>query len=238
MNNTEVKLPKILTRTLDQLSVPLFIRAKESTRFIYANLALAKLVGLRSPDSIIGRLDDEIPASLFDNEVCAKLWQEQVKHVVSTQSKISLLEVHPGSVDYPYISKKMPFYNEDNECIGMTGSVRYLEVFSPNDFIKGRMPGSLLLTKPDDFYTEKECEIVFFKLQGMSSKEIGNILYLSPRTVENRLASMYFKAGINHLDDFRQFCEDRSLHRYLPNRLISHKRISFERDHDESFTAW
>lgn len=233
MSNTTLVLPKTLTRTLDQLATPFFIRDKKTTRFVYANMALAKLVGLRSPEAMIDRIDDEIPASLFDNDIAAKLWQEQVRHITATQTKVSLLEVHPKAVDYPYISKKFPFYNDDDECVAMAGTIRYLEVFSPNDFIRGRLPGSLLLSKPDDSFTEKECEVIFFRLQGISCKEIGNILCLSPRTIENRLANMYLKAGVSHLEDFREFCEKRSLHRYLPQRLISSKRIGFEGDYIE-----
>lgn len=229
IDNTLV-ISKSLTRTLDQLPTPFFIREKDTTRFIYANMALAKLVGLRSPDAMINRLDDEIPASLFDNPLSAKLWQDQVKHITATQTKLSLLEVHPEAVDCPYISKKFPFYNDDDVCVAMAGTIKYLEVFSPNDFLRGRLPGSLLLSKPDETFTEKECEIIFFRLQGMSSKEIGSILCLSPRTIENRLANMYVKAGVSHLDDFRAFCEHRSLHRYLPQRLLASKRIGFEGD--------
>ncbi len=233
MNTNSIVLPKILTLNFDQLPTPLFIREKDSSRFIYANMALARLVGLRSPDAIIGRLDDEIPASLFDNPEAAQTWQQQVRHVVSTREKISLLEIHPKAVDCPYISRKVPFYNDQNECVGMVGFIRYLEVFSPNDFIKGKLPGSLLLNKPNDIFTEKESEIIFFKLQGMSSKEISQILFISPKTVENRLANMYIKAGVNNFDDFRHFCENLSFHRYLPQRFLTHKRIGFDFDYDE-----
>jgi DNA-binding CsgD family transcriptional regulator len=222
----------MLRQTFNQLPTPFWIRDKD-TRYVYANMAMAKLVGLKSPDSIIGRLDDEIQAALFQNDVAAKTWQQQVRHVVSTQAKISLLEVHPGSVDYPYITRKFPFYNENNECVGMAVYAKYLEVFTPNDLIKGKLPGSLLLSKPDDFFTEKECEIIFFKIQGMSSKDIANILCLSPRTIENRLANMYIKSGVNHFDDFREFCEKRNLHRYLPQKLLSNKRIGFDGDFSE-----
>ncbi|EIC84188.1 PAS domain-containing protein [Serratia sp. M24T3] len=232
MDTNSIILPKMLTHTLNQLPTPFWIRDK-STRYIYANMAMAKLAGLKSPDSIIGRLDNEIPAALLENDDIAKLWQQQVHHVINTQEKFTLLEVHPESVDYPYITKKTPFYNEDNECVGMAVSARFLEVFSPNDFIRGKLPGSLLLSKPDDFFTEKECEIIFFKLQGMSSKDIGNVLHLSPRTIENRLSIMYIRAGVNHLDDFRDFCEKRNLHRYLPGKLLSSKRIGYEGDFDE-----
>ncbi len=231
MSNNELVLPKMLTRTFDQLPTPFFIRGKD-TRFVYANMAAAKLVGLKSPDSIIGRLDDEIPAALFDNDISAKHWQEQVKHVVSTQKKISLLEVHPGAVDSPYISRKLPFYNENNECVGMVGVIKYLELFSSNDFIRGRLPGSLLLEKPDDFFTEKQCEIIFLKIQGMTSKTMGTMLCRSPRTIENALQNIYSKAGVSHVDDFIEFCQKRSLDRYLPKRFLDPKKFSFKNDRE------
>ncbi|MDR3432430.1 MAG: PAS domain-containing protein [Rouxiella aceris] len=229
MSESELILPKMLTRTLDQLPAPFFIRDK-SLRFIYANMALVKFVGLRSADAIIGRMDDEIPASLFDNPESAKHWQEQVKYVVNTQKRISLLEVHPGAVDSPYLSKKVPFYNENNQCVGMVGSIKYLEIFSANDYIRGRLPGSLLLEKPDELFTEKECEVIFLKLQGMTSKNIGQMLCKSSRTIENTLQRIYSKCGVSHFDDFSYFCEQRNLHRYLPQRFLDPKRFVFEND--------
>jgi len=231
VSNSELVLPKMLTRTFDQLPTPFFIRGKD-TRFVYANMAAAKLVGLKSPDSIIGRLDDEIPAALFDNDISAKHWQEQVKHVISTQKKISLLEVHPGAVDSPYMSKKVPFYNEKNECVGMVGVIKDLELFSSNDFIRGRLPGSLLLEKPDDFFTEKQCEIIFLKIQGMTSKTMGAMLCRSPRTIENALQNIYSKAGVSHIDDFIEFCQKRSLDRYLPKRFLDPQKFSFKNDRE------
>jgi DNA-binding CsgD family transcriptional regulator len=230
MDISNIVLPKMLTRTLDNLPYPFFIREKESTKFIYANFHLAKLVGLKSTDAIIGRIDDEIPASLFDNEVSARLWQNQVRDVSNTQCSISLLEVHPEAIDYPYLTKKFPFYDDNNQCIGMAASGRYLEVYSPNDFVRGKLPGSLLLSKPDDIFTEKECEIIFLKLQGMSAKEISKVFMLSPRTIEHRISNMYAKANVNHSDDFYEFCQKRDLHRYLPQRFLSSKRIGFEGD--------
>jgi len=229
MKLDDIKLPQMLTRSLDQLPDPFFIR-DQNARFIYANMALAKLTGLRSPDRIIGRMDNEISASLFENEEAASLWQEQVHQIVSTRTRLSLLEVHPGAVSCPYVSKKVPFYNEDNQCVGMLGSIKYLEIFSPNDFIKGRLPGSLLLEKPDDHFTEKECEIIFLKLQGMTSKLMGEMMCRSSRTIENTLQRLYNKAGVNHIDDFTAFCQQRNLHRYLPKRFIKPNRIQFEHD--------
>ncbi|MCU5772401.1 helix-turn-helix transcriptional regulator [Erwiniaceae bacterium BAC15a-03b] len=229
--NIEIIVPEMLSRSLDLLPEPYCIRAPD-TRVVYANLAMLKLAGLKSNREIVGRLDYEVPSVLFENENTLKAWRDQDSNIIETRKHLAMLEIHPNAVDCPYICRKVPFYNNNNECVGAFLSVKYLEVFTPNDFVRGRLPGSLLLNKPDDFFTEKECEIIFFRLQGMSSKDIGNLLYLSPRTIENRLANMYHKAGVNHLDDFREFCETRNLHRYLPQRLVSNKRIGFSGDFD------
>ncbi len=225
-----------LTRSLDLLPDPIAIRTPDG-HFLYANLALAKLSGLRSPYEIMGRVDYEIPSLLFEDEDVLDAWRDQDKNIVSSKRTLAMLEVHPGAVDSPLICRKVPFYNNNNECIGTFCTIKYLEVFSANDFVKGRLPGSLLLNRPDDFFTERECEIIFFKLQGMSSKEIAKILYLSPRTIENRMANMYLKAGVNHHDDFTAFCQKKNLHRYLPKRLMSNKRIGFSGDYEEDVTS-
>lgn len=232
MNICNVEIPDMLTRSLDMLPEPYSIQDNEG-RILYANPALAKFCGLKSSHYIMGRLHCEVPSRLYENEESINAWLQQDQKIIKTRKPLSMLEIHPGAVDSPYIVRKVPFYSNDNECIGVFCTGKHLEVFTPNDFIKGKLPGSLLLNKPDDLFTEKESEIIFFKLQGMTSKEIGQILFISPRTVENRLANMYIKAGVNHFDDFRHFCESLNFHRYLPRRLLIHKRIGFDGDYEE-----
>ncbi|WP_053115863.1 PAS and helix-turn-helix domain-containing protein [Winslowiella iniecta] len=234
-SGADIIIPEMLTRSLDLLPDPYCIRTPEG-RFLYANLATAKLAGLKSAQIIMERIDYEIPSLLFEDENNLEAWRYQDRKIIANRKPLAMLEIHPNAVNTPYICRKVPFYDNQNQCIGSFCSIKYLEVFSPNDFVKGKLPGSLLLNKPDDFFTEKECEIIFFRLQGMSSKDIAAILFLSPRTIENRLANMYSKAGVGHLDDFREFCEKRNLHRYLPQRLISHKRIGFNSDIEDDVT--
>ena len=235
MNSSDIVLPDMLTRSLDMLPDPYCIQTHEG-RILYANLGLARLCGLKSAHYMIDRMDHEIPARVYENTDTLNAWHAQDKRIVETRKPLNMLEIHPGAIDSPFMVRKIPFYNNANQCIGVLCSVKYLEMFTPNDFIKGKLPGSLLLNKPDDLFTEKECEIIFFKLQGMSSKEIGKLLFISPRTVENRLANMYIKAGVSHFDDFRHFCESLNFHRYLPRRLLTHKRIGFDGDYEDEGT--
>ncbi|WP_413737737.1 helix-turn-helix transcriptional regulator [Sodalis sp. RH21] len=137
------------------------------------------------------------------------------------------LEIHPHAVDYPFTVNKIPFRNEANKCIGVLVYTKKLEVYTLNDYVKGNMPGSFLLNKPDDFFTERQCEIMFYRLQGLKAKDAAKRLNLSENTICNYMQTLYDKAGVTNLDEFKSFCEQRNYHRYLPKRFISNKPVDF-----------
>lgn len=224
-----IVLPKILTNTLDQLHDPYVIKDLES-RFIYANHSVAKLFGLRSPRHMLDKQENEIQSPLTESPTIVDEWQQQDRRVMQSKKHISMLEIHPKQLEYPYIIRKLPFYNEKDECIGVVMYSRNLECFNLKKYIRINTPSSLLLNKPDDFFTEEECEVVFLKLQRMTSKEIGHILQLSPVAVDERLALLYKKTNVNHSDDFSAFCHQRNYHRYLPASFIQQQKNVFKKD--------
>ena len=224
----EIILPKMLTRTLDQLPEPYIIKDLNS-RFIYANQAVAKLFSLRTPEDMLFKQEYEFNSPLTEKETVIDDWQAQDRKIARERKPLVMLEIHPKAVDYPYMVRKVPFYDDNNQCTGVITCCRNLEVFTLKDFVKGNTPGSLLLSKPDDYFTEKECEIIFLKLQGMTSKEVGSRLHLSSRTVDNRLMRLYDRAGVNHFDDFSEFCERRDYNRYLPKKFILQQKLTFEK---------
>ncbi|MFT8211591.1 MAG: transcriptional regulator [Symbiopectobacterium sp.] len=169
-------LPRMLTNVLDQPPDPYLIKGLDS-RYIYANLGLAKLVGVRSLNDVLHKTEFEFNSRLTEDENVVKEWLYQDSLVGTTRKKLSMLEIHPGAVSYPYIVRKLPFYDDNNQFVGVITYGKTLETFTPSDFINGRCPGSLLLHKPDDFFTERECEIIFLKLQGRTCKNIGDMLF-------------------------------------------------------------
>lgn len=232
----EVKIPNMMRKMLDLHHEPYFIKDLDS-RFVYANLAMAKLVSVKSPDTIIGRLDNEVQSKVFDNESSVIQWQTQDQKVRCSLKPLTHLEIHRGSIEHPFINRKIPLYNDSNECIGVACYMKNLEVFSLNDLLKNRAPGSLLLSKPDNYFTEKECEIIFLKLQGMTSKDVGKVLNLSGKTIDNRLNILYSKAGVSHFDEFFEFCRNRGYDCYLPTKFISSKIINFDKE-PEDIPRW
>mgnify|MGYP002507221790 CR=1 FL=1 len=227
-----IEIPPMVSGSLDLLSEPYCIRIPDGP-FLYANTALANFIGLRSPHEIIGRAYHEISSRWCEDEDVIELWCTQDRDIVINGKPQTMLELHPHAVDSPYICRKVPFYNNDHQCIGAFYSIKFLEVFTPNDFLKGKLPGSLLLNKPDDFFTEGECEIIFFRLQGMSCKNIALILSMSKRTVEKRLANMYVKSGVDTYNDFEAVCHRLKLHRYIPKRIGAYKHIRFLKDYQQ-----
>jgi len=222
----EIDLAQPIINMLDQLPFPFVIRNSE-TRIIYANLADAECLGVAGPKDIIGKFECEIDSKLFEYEETLAGFNQQYQQVFSTKASLSNLEIHPHAIDYPYISIKMPFFDAQKECVGIFGYNKRLEVYTLNDYVKGHMPGSLLLNKPDDFFTERQCEIMFYRLQGFKVKEVAARLNLTANTVSNYMQMLYDKVGANNLDEFREFCERRNYHRYLPKRFLTSEAITF-----------
>lgn len=222
----EIIIPDIMRQSFDRMSEPYSIVNCES-RYIYANLALAKLVGFNTPDGLIGKLYSEVQARIFDNEQSLNAWWEQDKQVINNPNKpMKMLEIHPEAAISPFTVEKIPLL-EGGKVVGLIHHNRYVEVLKPNGFIKGRKPGSLLLNIPDKDFNERECEIIFLKLQGVTCRQMANILNRSRRTIENRLQSIYDKMGVSNYEDFTNYCEVKNLDRYLPRRYLDSQRIMF-----------
>lgn len=234
MDTTDLNLhnvPKItisnsMRTMLDQLNNPFGIRDL-SSRLIYSNDSFAHFLNCKSAKEIIGKHDRDIDSVFFNCDGIVEEFDKQYKKVSQTQKAFSTLEIHPHAIDYPYIFRKMPFYDDGNECVGMFGYNIQLPIYSLNDYVKGHMPGSMLLNKPDDFFTERECEIMFYRLQGLKAKEAAARLNLALTTFNNYMQRLYYKTGATNLDEFEEFCIKRNYNRYLPARFLTKEAITF-----------
>ncbi|MEA9389093.1 LuxR C-terminal-related transcriptional regulator [Acerihabitans sp. TG2] len=210
-----------LTSLLDQFTEPYAIRDRYS-RTVYANEPMLRIYKVCRKDDVVGKLDKDVQSSLMAYDNVPDEWAMQDRYVINTKESMSFLEVHPRSQDYPYIITKLPYYNDEGLCSGTVAIINVLTTYCLDDFITGDLPSSMLLTKPDDFFTEKECEIMFYRIQGMKSKDVAQKLGLSENTICNYMQSLYYKTGARQLEGFKLFCKGRNYHRYLPKRFLSH----------------
>lgn len=54
----------------------------------------------------------------------------------------------------------------------------------------------------------------------MPAKEIAPKLYISHRTVENRLLKIYNKIGVSSMNALIEYCHNVGLNNYIPKRLL------------------
>ncbi len=116
----------------DQLPFPYGIRNTES-RLIYGNDALVNAYGVKSKKDVIGKLDSEIKSVVLAHDDFLEEFDKQYKKAHQSEVGFSTLEIHPLAFDYPYIFHKKPYYNDNNECVGMFGYNIKMEVYSLND---------------------------------------------------------------------------------------------------------
>ncbi|HHG9992798.1 TPA: helix-turn-helix transcriptional regulator, partial [Yersinia enterocolitica] len=82
------------------------------------------------------------------------------------------------------------------------------------------IPPVLVIYPPTNDFTKKELEVIFYLLQSLNSKEIGERLNLSKRTIENKLQLIYGKVNVNSLSSFKEYCKVEGFERYIPEWLI------------------
>lgn len=55
----------------------------------------------------------------------------------------------------------------------------------------------LLMNHPDDWLTERECEVVQQVVRGLTNKVIAETLVITVKTVESHLTHIYSKLGLD-----------------------------------------
>lgn len=214
-----VKISKQLILLCEKNSDPWGIKDTDS-RYLYGNSAYIKLLNLPFRFKIDGLLDTELPHPIAEH---GHLFKENDLKVQESQKNFLELDIYPyGSkkIMQPYIFEKIPFYNDDGHCAGTIFHAKKWSCFSPLQCIDKAISHSLIFYPPVDIFTERELQIVFYLLQSFNCKEIAKKLYLSHRTIENKLQQMYRKADVNSLSALRDFCRKKGFSNYIPPKFL------------------
>lgn len=103
-----------------------------------------------------------------------------------------------------YLTIKVPWYNDKNQTLGVFGTAILLGEYPLAESLAGIAKmgildnsKKLLCTITQDVYlTPREKEVSYWLIRGKTSKEIGELLQLSRRTVENYLENMKTKMNV------------------------------------------
>lgn len=224
-NKSNESYLKGLITMMEHLSEPWGIKDSES-RHVYMNKAAYLYTNTPLNFDIEGKLDEEFPAAWAE---CAPEFKEHDKRTEGVKDRVAVIETHywygKDSLT-PFISEKLPIYNDDGIIAGVIWNAKPLSSLSPLKYIKHQKP-SVLTTEVDTLiFTKAELDIIFLMLQRYANKEIAKIYNVSAKTIENRIYSIYQKADVHTLRQFEEFCKSLQLDNYIPERLIE-KGIQF-----------
>lgn len=73
---------------------------------------------------------------------------------------------------------------------------------------------------PNDLFSKRELEVIFWVQQRLTSKEIAIRLDISRQTVEGHLKSIYRKADIHSIFQLIEYCKHTGLDSYIPADFI------------------
>jgi len=198
-----------------------WIKDTES-RFIYANDVMLRAANVPKNFDIEGKLDKEIPAS------CEELYEEFVTHdkkVIDDNKKISAIAIsYFGeknlTIPLPSLQDKEPFYDDKNHIIGTIGHARIIDSPTLLFYIHRLNRKMVQFDAPNDLFTKRELDIIFWAQQRLGSKEISKQLNISSRTVSNILQSIYKKAGVHSIIQLIEYCKHTGLDTYVPADFI------------------
>ncbi|WP_411853085.1 LuxR C-terminal-related transcriptional regulator [Yersinia enterocolitica] len=186
------------------------------SRFMYANKATLKFSQLPINFSIEGRLDNECPAQWAD---FAPDLQRQDREVETAKKRVAMIQTCLWGQEHT-LCEKYPLFDNEKKCIGTIFHVTKFNFISLYDLFNKEIPPVLVIYPPTNDFTKKELEVIFYLLQSLNSKEIGERLNLSKRTIENKLQLIYGKVNVNSLSSFKEYCKVEGFERYIPEWLI------------------
>ncbi|WP_290605649.1 PAS and helix-turn-helix domain-containing protein [Arsenophonus sp. ENCA] len=170
-----------------------------------------------------GKSDKEVPT-----EICEELWSEFINHdqkVISKNRRITSIDIHrygSGNTGHliPHLSEKAPLYDDKNNIIGVVCYGRQLEIPTLLYYINRLNRKTIQIDDPNDIFTKRELEVIFWAQQRLTSKEIAKRLDIFPSTVESHLKNIYRKADINSIFQLIEYCKHTGLDTYIPANFI------------------
>ncbi len=223
-NSNEIYIKGLIT-LLEHLNEPWGIKDLYS-RHIYMNRAAYLYTNTPLDFDVAGKFDDEFPAGWAE---LAPQLKEHDRRAERARQRVAVIETHywygKNSLT-PYISEKLPVYNDKGKLLGTMWNARLLDTRSPLTYINQQKTSFLTTEANTRLFTQSELDIIFFMLQRYTTKEIAKLYNLSRKTIENRIYSIYQKAGVHTIQQFEAFCQQNALDNYIPVRLIK-KGIQF-----------
>ncbi|OIV47394.1 helix-turn-helix transcriptional regulator [Sodalis sp. TME1] len=127
-----------------------------------------------------------------------------------------------NAITQPWLFYYFPTFDGDAEgkCNGTFCHAHPCRFISTQECVDGEAPRPATF-EPDTRFTPSEREVIFFAVNGLSAKEIGQRQKISYRTVENKLQVIFNKIGAHSARELAMYCRENGTDRYIPPSLLS-----------------
>ncbi|TDB53010.1 helix-turn-helix transcriptional regulator [Photorhabdus luminescens] len=218
MNKSYAISPQVIN-TMEQSNEPWGIKDKNSC-FIYGNLALKSVKNFSSSFEFEGLYDHELP---WDGAEFAKEYIAHDRKVMEKEERICSLETHIHGKEQilsSYFCEKYPLYHENGSCIGTIFHGYQAQDFSFTRLFRGKLPASIMFQPPTDLFTQREWDVIFLLLHKYTSQQIGRMLNISHRTVENHISRIYKRISVHSGYQLEEYCRTNDYDLYVPKRFV------------------
>ncbi|MER2471456.1 helix-turn-helix transcriptional regulator [Photorhabdus laumondii] len=206
--------------TMKQSNDPWGIRDKNSC-FIYGNSATKKLIhNFKESFDYEGFYDHELP---WDGAEFAKKYIAHDQKVMEKEERVCSLITCPFGKEQilsSYFFEKYPFYHEDGSCIGTIYHGWQAQDFSFTRLFRGKLPANIMFQPPTDRFTQREWDVIFLLLHKYTNKQIGIMLNISYRTVENHISRICKRIGLHSSRQLEEYCRTNDYDLYVPKRFV------------------
>ncbi len=211
------KIPII--SVMEHATIPWAIKSNDS-RFVYINQPCMEFFNIPAGFDFEGRLDEEFPTTWSEQ---APEYQAHDRKAEASKDGAEIITTSyfgRDSILEPWYCPKFPIYNREGDVIGSIFYGKKFNFLSVCDFFNNLKPSIITLSPPDNIFTEKELDVIFYALQKLSSKAIAKKLCLSAKTVENRLGIIYSRINVNSIKELVEYCQTTGLSSYVPKKLL------------------
>ena len=202
-------------------------------KYAFANTKTAKIMGFKSSSDITNIHFSNVKCKAAED---APFFESENNLVISQNKKISVLGYHCYSNDWSLVlCEKSPLINKDSKLIGVL--MYFIDVTNYNLIDYSRFLLNLkykflpsnkksfsyrIEDGTDNPYnlSNRQIECLFFLLRGKSNKEIGSILGLSARTVEDYINEIKLKLNCLTKSQTIEKCLHEGLFNMIPKRFI------------------
>ncbi|PAV06583.1 hypothetical protein CBG25_05630 [Arsenophonus sp. ENCA] len=120
----------------------------------------------------------------------------------------------------------IPLLSQENGYLGTFFHAHEFLFLSPLDYVDGMQPYTVNTQHPNDLFSRREWQVLFFTMYRLSSKQIARKLGIFPSTVEFYLKAIYGKVNVHSACQLREFAKSKGFERYIPYELCSFRVVS------------